>query len=457
LSKQKVLNMPHAWSQAAIALSLTCGIVLPAQADPAQLLGSISASTIVAISDGDFVGQTYATGRLAPSEAGYRDLLTVVSTAGGRITTASVPVSSSVTSAPEILALSRDARTAFVVERLGERPTGAEMVRDLPPGNRLFAVDLADKANPRLADTVEIEAFPEALALDPDGKRVAVVSNTPEASFVQLVDYTNGRFGAVSRFNLADLGVRGTALGPRGGVTATNVQWHPSGRFLAINVNTQNRVAFFEVLEGAIGPSLRPWGNVVEVGPDPFVGRFTPDGDFYLTSDWGRNFAATDLAGRIPDQPSSISVIRLGAPTSGVAARHDRIARVATDVAAEGIAVSPDGSLVATINMRSTAFPATHNRFERDASVTLLTFDSSTGTLTKIGDFPFEGVLPEGGTFDPTGDHFLATVFHGHEDSKENLGAGLEVFRVGKGDRPALERLGRIPMPHGVHHIETAR
>lgn len=25
------------------------------------------------------------------------------------------------------------------------------------------------------------------------------------------------------------------------------------------------------------------------------------------------------------------------------------------------------------------------------------------------------------------------------------------------GERPALERLGRIPMPHGVHHVDMAR
>ncbi|MGH7006054.1 MAG: hypothetical protein ACREIP_19090, partial [Alphaproteobacteria bacterium] len=36
---------------------------------------TLSAGTIAAISDGDFVGQTYATGDLAPRAAGHRDLL----------------------------------------------------------------------------------------------------------------------------------------------------------------------------------------------------------------------------------------------------------------------------------------------------------------------------------------------------------------------------------------------
>lgn len=442
----------------AFATALISSIAaLPARADTADRAGRITESTIAAVSDGDFVAQTYATGRLAPREAGHRDLLTVLNVADGRLVWGSLPLSNSVTAAPEVLALTRDGRTAFVAERLGERPGGAQTVADLPPGNRLFAADLADRANPRLADTAELAEFPEALAISPHGGLIAVVSNTAEASFVQLVPYGCGRFGNVTRIDLADLGIRGAASGPRGGVTATNVQWHPSGSFLAVNINTQNRVAFFELIDEGGRPGLRPWGNIVETGADPFVGRFTPDGGFYLTSDWGRDFAATDLFGRVPDRPAAISVIRLADRSRrGETARHKRIASVETDVAAEGLAVSPDGRFVATVNMRGTAFPAGSDRFQRTGTITLLVFDSSIGSLTKIADYPFEGVLPEGGAFDLTGDHFLATVFQGHQGADDSLGAGLEVFRVIKGDNPALERLGRIRFPHGVHHVDVA-
>ncbi|OHV76911.1 hypothetical protein LCM4573_08925 [Rhizobium sp. LCM 4573] len=429
-------------------------IPVAASATSADLLRHLSASTIVTVSDGDFVGQTYATGRLAPAAAGFRDLLSVLSLKDGQLVIANLPVSNSVTAAPEILALDRQGRTAFVTERLGPRPEGGQTIRDLPPGNRLFAVDLTDKGQPRLADTAEIAPFPEALAVSPDGSRVALVSNTSEASFVQLVPYHDGRFREIFRFNLADLGVEGASEGPRGGVTATNVQWHPSGRFIAVNINTQNRVAFFEVADREGRPELQLWGNMVEVGADPFVGRFTPDGRFYITSDWGRNFSATSLEGRVPDRPSAISVIRLADPSASREIRHERISSAETDVASEGLAVSPDGRYVATVNMRGTAFPVDGERFQREATVTLLSLDGETGALTKIGDYPFEGVLPEGGVFDLTGDHFLATVFHGHESAGEANGPGLEVFRLVKGNNPGLQRLGRIPLPHGVHHVD---
>ncbi|MCR4265038.1 lactonase family protein [Nitratireductor sp. ZSWI3] len=434
------------------------GLPNSAAAEMPAFINDISAGTIAVISDGDFVAQTYATGRLAPPEAGYRDTLTILSLADGRVASSALPVSNSVTAPPEIMELAPDGLTAFVIERLGERSRGSEVISDLPSGRRLFAIDLTDKTNPRIAAATDIAELPEALAVSPDGRRVAVVANTPDASLVQIARYDEGSFGQIKSFDLSEYGIVGKGETPRGGVTATAVNWHPSGRFIAVNINTQNRVAFFELLETDGGLALKPWGNVVEVGRDPFVGRFTPDGGYYLTSDWGRDFTATTLEGRLPEQASSVSVIRLADLTATDAAvRHERIGGTATDVSAEGIAVSPDGLLIATINMRGTPLPPVSPRFDREASVTLLTFDPQNGDLTKVADYPVDGVLPEGGTFDLTGEHFLATVFQGHDQAASDAGAGLEVFRVVRGEPPALERLGRIPMPHGAHHVDVAR
>ena len=177
-------------------------------------------------------------------------------------------MSNSVTAAPEILALTRDGQTAFVAEHLKDRGERGETVEDLAPGDRLFAITLKNGKTPRLAATANIARSPEALAVSPDGKQVAVVSNTPEASLHPIVDYEEGRFGEVAGFDLANIGLKGAGSGPRGGVTATNVQWHPSGRFIAVNINTQNRVAFF-----AVGGTPAPLGQCRRGRQGPFVGR----------------------------------------------------------------------------------------------------------------------------------------------------------------------------------------
>jgi hypothetical protein len=426
-----------------VALCVTALLVAgcAATAEPSKL----SLDRMVVLHDGDHAASTYADGVLAPVTAGYRDLLSTVTLAEGDVRTGAVEVSNSVTAAPEVLALSPDGVTAFVAERLGQRQAGDSTAADLEPGNRLFAVDVGDRSAPSLAGEVRIAQSPEALAVSPDGSTVAVVSNTPDASVLTLIPWHPTGFGQPRMFDLAALGITGSQPAPRGGVLATNVQWHPGGRVLAVNIDSQNRVAFFDVTPQAA--EVSPWGSV-QTGPDPFVGRFTPDGSYYLTSNWGRNLATTSLAERLPTGPSTITVIEVGAP--GRAPAHRVVATAESDKSAEGLAVSPDGAWVATVNMRGSALPDDAPGADRDASVSLLRLDPDTGGLQKVGDYPLAGVLPEGGAFDPSGRYFVATVFDGRPDTD---GSGLQVYELGPAEDPGLTPVQRVDLPHGAHHI----
>ncbi|AKS36615.1 hypothetical protein AFA91_24635 [Mycolicibacterium goodii] len=427
-------------------------VVAVACANPPEGESAVTIERLVTLSDGDHLASTYADGILAPASAGHRDLLSTVSVHDGAVTTAQVEVSNSVTAAPEVLALSPDGTTAFVTERLRPRNPGETTAQQLAAGDRLFAVDLSNWQDPAIGDVTTIAPSPEALAVHPDGSHVAVVSNTAQASLLQLVRWTPDGFGAVEEFDLADLGIHpgtdGEADNARGGVTATNVHWHPSGRALAVNIDSQNRVAFFTVDTTIAGrPGVRPWGEPVSTGVDPFVGRFTPDGRHYLTSDWGRDLTATDLDKRLPGDRSTLSVIRMGEPGTD---QPQKIGTAQSDKSAEGLAISPDGRWVATVNMRGTAVPAGSPLHDDHATVSLLRLDGDTGALSKVGDYRLDGVLPEGGAFDSTGRYFIATVFEGGPGGR---GSGLQVYRVGSDDDPGLTAVQHVPLPHGVHHV----
>ncbi|MGW0252046.1 lactonase family protein [Nocardia goodfellowii] len=397
----------------------------------------VTIEQIVALADGDHLASTYADGVLAPD--GYRDLLTTLRVADGEVSAHHLEVSNSVTSAPEVLALSPDGRTAFVTERLGQRHPGSTRAQQLPQGDRLFAVDVSGSM--RVLDTATIAPSPEALGVSPDGTRIATVSNTADAAILELTPWAGTAFGTPARYDLATLGLTGDPARPRGGVLATNVHWHPDGRALAVNITTQNRVAFFTV----DGNEIRPWGAPVSTGADPFVGRFTPDGRHYITSDWGRDLSTTDLSRRIPATRSKLSVIRL----DGTGA-HQVTATAESDKSAEGLAINPAGDRVATVNMRGTALPPDSPAHDTHASVSLLRLDPATGALTKLGDYPLDGVLPEGGTFDSTGRYFIATIYQAR--AAGTPGSGLQIYRV-EPDR--LTPVQRIPLPHGVHHVAT--
>ena len=297
----------------------------------------------------------------------------------------------------------------------------------------------------------------ESVRISPDGNTLVLTANSPDQALVQIIPVSGGQLGAVQSFALADLGVTPVPGQPRGGINATYAEWHPSGQAIAVNLNTRGQIAFLQVAEGPDGRfALQPWGAPVAVGPDPFTGRFTPDGGHYVSANWGRDFAAKDLAGRLPAHPSGLSLVKLASQTTaGAAARHEVVASVASDRSSEGLAISRDGRHIATVNMRETALASDHPRYTRQASISYFNFDAARSTLTKVGDYPFEGMLPEGGSFDASGKHFLATVFE--YAGSERPGGGIEVWRVGDARRPGLTHLGRIAVPHGAHHVEIVR
>jgi hypothetical protein len=190
-------------------------------------------------------------------------------------------------------------------------------------------------------------------------------------------------------------------------------------------------------------------------GRDPYSGHFTPDGRFFITSDWGRNFRATTLEERLPQTPGVVSVIAV-APlgTPGGQATHRVVSRADSDLSPEGITISPDDSLVVTINMRDSGFPEVSSRFDPQsaASLSLFTLNKMTGDIRKIGDYRFSGVLPENAAFDATGEHVVVAVYqdiHGPQSTGR-----LDIWRVAREPRLSLEHTGyAIELPRGAHHV----
>lgn len=400
---------------------------------------------LAVVSDGDFFASTYADDRLTPLDPLYQDTLTIIPLPLGS-KTASIDVSNSVNAPPEVLALSPEGKTAFVVEYLGQRNADTKTREDMPPGLWLTMVDLTDPRQPQISDRLKIAQFPESVDVHPSGKWLAITTDSGEAEVLQLVPVNESGLGNHVSISLESLGISFA----NGDLNASYVEWHPNGRYLALNLYRQNRIVFLEFSQDNTSGEVRlkPWGEPVTVDVDPYSGRFTPDGKYYLTANWKRNFDADSLEGRLPTEASTVSVIRLGDDS------HRLITTVKSDRSSEGIAISPDGKLIATANMRDTALPEDSSRFTRQASVSLFSFDANTGQLIKAGDFPFEGVLPEGISFDATGEHLVVATFE-YFDSDKPTG-GLEVWQVKREPNLVLEYAGRIDVPHGSHQVIVA-
>lgn len=411
---------------------------------------------IAALSDGDFLASTYGDGQLPA--AINPDRLSIISLPleGNRAEIAQVEASNSVTGAPYAFDLTPDGQTAFVVETLAPPPAGATQRDQLPPGQQLAMIDLSDLRRPSVESAVTIAPKPETVSVHPSGELLAISTQTPDQEIL-LVPVQDGALGQPIAFSLRQLGVQLDADRFQNGMYASSVQWHPSGRYLAVNLDYRDEIAFYQLQrDGNNAPQLLPWGNLVQVGKDPFTGQFTPDGRFYLTSNWGRNFGeeVATLEQRLPTTSGTVSVIQLATPeipSSDV--QHRVVSNATSDLSPESLAISPDGSLVVTVNMRGTAFPPTSPQFTDTASLSLLTLEPS-GQLTKVGDYPFAGILPESVAFDASGNYLAVAVYDYFTPEPE---AGIELWQVVRRPELILQHTDQvIEVDRGAHQVMIA-
>ncbi len=273
-------------------------------------------------------------------------------------------------------------------------PVGATRREQLPPGNQLVAIDLSNPRRPAVRSQMAIAPKPETVHVHPNGDLLAISTQTPDKEII-LIPVQNNQLGQPLEFSLRQLGIQPDPERFQNGLYISQVQWHPSGKYLAVNLDYRDEIAFYEVQHSPKNNlQLIPWGRPVKVGKDPFTGQFTPDGRFFLSSNWGRNFGeqVKTLEQRLPETRGSVSVIQLAASQ----VQHRVVSTAIADNSPESLAISPDSSKVVTVNMRGTAFPPNSPRFTRQATLSLMTLDRTSGQLTKINDYPFEGILPEG-------------------------------------------------------------
>jgi DNA-binding beta-propeller fold protein YncE len=377
-----------------------------------------------------------------------------------------INASNSVIGAPYALALSPDRRTAFVVETLGAMPIGATRRQQLPPGNRLVAIDLSNPRRPVVRSQITVAPKPETVHVHPNGELLAISTQTPGKEII-LIPLRAGKFGKSNEFSLQQLGIQPDPTRFQQGLYVSQVQWHPSGKYLAVNLDYRDEIAFFQVQNSPENTlQLIPLGQPVKVGKDPFTGQFTPDGRFFLSSNWGRNFGAgvKTLAQRLPTTRGTVSVIQLAAANTPAAqVRHRVVSTAIADNSPESLAISPDGSKVVTVNMRGTVFPPNSPRFTPQASLSLMTLvrvasalpNRNSGKLTKIDDYPFEGILPEGAAFDASGNGLAVAVYDYLTPKPEG---GIEFWQVIQQPKPKLQRTGHvIDLDRGVHQVLVAR
>lgn len=436
---------------AALLLALA-GTPLAAQSvPPAGAPPRFAGRALISVSDADMVSSAYDDDDLGPPVG--PDMLSVIrlDRPGGDYRAVEVAASNSVTGPPSSVAVTPDGRFAVVIETRGAR-AGATKLRDLTPGRTITLVDLSRPDTPRVVQRLDGFTGPQAVAIDPTGALVAIAHRAqPGVPPLSLHRLVNGRLSTAVAPVIPGWSAESSLIG---------IAFHPSRPVLAlvdIARHTLSFVAYARTSSGQLG--LSTWGNDVPVERNPYIVRFTPDGRHTLVNGTYAAYGYNLNPNAAPR--GSVQSIRVAAAmdASGVP-QHRFVARAETGAVPEGLEVSPNGRFVVTANLeRSTPKPGSP-QMARYGSMSLIRLDPDTGMLKRVGEFAFDGALPEMAVFDNASRFVAVTVFNQFDEPSAK--GSIDFWRIETDpfdtERTELVKTrSSIPVTRGAHSLVVVR
>jgi DNA-binding beta-propeller fold protein YncE len=400
---------------------------------------------LAVLSDADMEASAYIDGKLGDRTPDLQDTLTLIPL-GNDLTKASpttLAVSNSVMAWPNNLAFTPDGKYAFVTETFRPAPESATERSQIPPGQQLKVIDLSNPQQPKVVDRINLGTRPMAVAVHPEGNLLAVSLEEPGRQFA-LIPFNQGQLGTPifqghPKLNDPD-------------VHTPHVEWHPSGRFLGVTLPFRNETVFYAVdRTNADRPQLQPWGNAIMTGKHPGVGHFTPDGRHFVVTNllWGDDLDVRSIGAT----QSYLSVIRFADKASDNQIVHQIVATAPVGGSAEEFAISPDGRFVVSLNMEASFLPLDDPNRTEYSSLTLLSLNPETGRLTPHGTTSFEGILPEGITFDASGNYLAVAVFDYHDPARP--GGAIDFWQLTRNNTPTLTKMDHsIQVMRGAHIVK---
>ncbi|NIJ52952.1 lactonase family protein [Dyadobacter arcticus] len=400
---------------------------------------------IVSVSDADMVASAYLDGQLGRVEG--KDALSVIrlDKAVSELKAVEIPASNSVTGPPSSVAVSPDGHYAIVIETRGGRPLSSPntLFSDLPSGKVITVIDLTDPDHLKIHQKIDGPQRPLSVTFSKDGSLVVITYRPQDAnqSPLAMYQFTGGRLA-----NLSLPDVPGYVAGD----IINGAVFHPVEPMIALLNVTKSMLVFFKLTKTNDVISLTSWGNSVVIDKEPFKACFTPNGRFVVVN----AMYPGSVRGSVTSVGLSIETASDGSPV------HQIVSRALAGVLPEGLTMSPDGRWVVTTNLEQSTQPFTSPKQGFFASLSLMHLNPESGLLSWVGDFPFDGILPESVVFDNSG-RFLAVANFDHYDLKRPAGS-IDFWRLTSDyfdpKRVQLVKTNySVPVTRGVHSMVIVR
>jgi hypothetical protein len=401
----------------------------------AQSQINFNAKGLVVLSDADLSASSLIDGKLLRDNTAKDQLTTikfpVVRGANGLATAL---ISNSAIGNTKSIAIPPTGGLAFVLEsRL--RPEDAvtefkDPTAEFPVGEKLYVVDIANLSGPKAKFGFPVGKKPTSIDINKNELIISTNDTGKELVFIEAAPD-----GKPARFlNLP------AALEAENKIA--DLSWHPSGDFIAFILDKTKEVGIYKVIrEAGKLKNVEMVGKPVKVGTEPSYGRFTAD---------GKHFLVLDAKGAQGKAASDNEVFVVDFSMDG-SAEHKVAGQAAVGNNTGSFAISPDGTLLVAANAGKSGSPWSDAAAGKGSALSLFKIDA-TGALTKVADYPFEGIYPQSVVFDKDGSNVAVSVFEYFDYGYAN--GGVEFWSVTKGDAPALKKqAGKVNVAKGAHTL----
>lgn len=271
---------------------------------------------------------------------------------------AKVDVAVSVVGPPQSVALTPDLSLAIVSAATRIDPADKTKTID---GNQLSVIDLG-ATPPAVVQRLTVGPAPAGVAISPDGKLVLVATRGDSAVLVFALEGKQLR--QTGRIALPEKSVPG------------GVAISPDGKRALVTRDGDNAITVLSIADGEVKLA----GRDFFAGVRPYGVHISPDGRWAVVGNVGRGMGDAD----------TISLVDLG----GALPRS--VDHAAVGPTAEGVAMSPDSTLVAAVVHDGTARPSTHPFYRPNGR--LVVFRIADGKLAPVGAAPI-GRWSQGAAF----------------------------------------------------------
>ncbi|MEM6319363.1 MAG: hypothetical protein AAF960_16950 [Bacteroidota bacterium] len=392
---------------------------------------NFDAKAIITLSDADMVSSAYIDGHLK-TEPGVTDALTVIrwDSLVTQIDVQSLEVPNSVTNWVDGMDISNDGKVAFVIDTKKSLPRSIQQVSNvsegLPDGNILYAIDIANLSQPKLIAHIQVGNNPLSVDVNPKNGHLLVI-NRENNNEINIIPWQNNQFGLIEILALND---------PENVITHGN--WHPNGQDFAVTIEPAMAVQFYRNTTDGIATN----GDRLSLGGYIGAGQFSKNGQYYLIPDlqWNEGY----------DKQGALLSVKFSA-----VGQHQLVGRQAVGISPEGFALSPNGQLIAVSNMGTTFMPIDFPLFGQSASISLLQFDETNGQFQLLDTQSWDGVLPEGITFDEDGDMLAVTSFDYLDLTERKAAVSFWEIKNDSG-KNYLQNTGfKLSVTRGCHYVKV--